>query len=164
MDLVGQFIARYSKEYGFYDQGSRLAARLERTCRRRAVVCRICSIRCPGRPTRLSNLDAADALRDVGQSSGHAISIAALMGRRPSDTVALSCARSCSQQTVPDRPAGWRLCPEYAHPEVIPHQVACPHVSQRVLFGTRPTGIDQHYATSREVSHLVGHLPRFLCG
>ena len=28
MDLIGQFIARYSKEYGFYDQGSRLAARL----------------------------------------------------------------------------------------------------------------------------------------
>ena len=25
MDLIGQFIARYSKEYDFYDQASRLA-------------------------------------------------------------------------------------------------------------------------------------------
>ena len=31
MDVVGQFIARYSKEYGFYDQGSRLAAGSEIT-------------------------------------------------------------------------------------------------------------------------------------
>ena len=30
MDLVGQFIARYSKEYDFYDQASRLATRLRK--------------------------------------------------------------------------------------------------------------------------------------